>query len=166
MLFLGIDPGRSGGLGIIDEFGAHVAHFKLADATERDIWDWINEQTENATQIWATMEKVNAGVFGRGKVGSMGVTSAFTFGYGNGLLRGLLIAAAIPIEMVPPQRWQKELNCMTRGNKNVSKNRAQEIWPNEKITHAIADSLLIAEYGRIQWAKKQPSPVREEFALH
>jgi len=30
----------------------------------------------------------------------------------------------------------------------VSKRKAQELFPAIKITHAIADALLIAEYGR------------------
>jgi len=37
---------------------------------------------------------------------------------------------------------------MTGGDKNVSKRRAQELFPEIKITHAIADALLIAEYAR------------------
>jgi hypothetical protein len=37
---------------------------------------------------------------------------------------------------------------MTKGDKNITKRKAQELFPEIKITHAIADSLLIAEYGR------------------
>jgi hypothetical protein len=59
-----------------------------------------------------------------------------------------LTAASIPFERVRPQAWQKALACMTKGDKNVSKRRAQELFPSMKITHAIADSLLIAEYNR------------------
>ncbi len=47
-------------------------------------------------------------------------------------------------------RWQKEMGCLTKGDKNVTKRRAQELFPTLKITHAIADALLIAEYGRTQ----------------
>jgi hypothetical protein len=38
----------------------------------------------------------------------------------------------------------------TKGDKNVSKRRAQELFPQLKVTHATADALLIAEYGRRQ----------------
>jgi hypothetical protein len=61
-----------------------------------------------------------------------------------------LTAAGIPFERVTPQKWQKAMGCMTKGDKNVSKRRAQELFPQLKITHAIADALLIAEYGRKQ----------------
>jgi hypothetical protein len=40
------------------------------------------------------------------------------------------------------------MSCLTKGDKNVTKSRAQELFPEVKVTHAIADALLIAEYGR------------------
>ena len=49
-----------------------------------------------------------------------------------------------------PQVWQKALGCMTGGDKNVTKRRAQELFPGHKITHATADALLIAHYGTKQ----------------
>jgi len=58
-----------------------------------------------------------------------------------------LTAAGIPFERVRPQVWQKELSCLTGGDKNVSKRRAQELFPHLKVIHATADALLIAHYG-------------------
>ena len=59
-----------------------------------------------------------------------------------------LCAATIPYEEVTPQKWQKALGCRTGGDKNVSKARAQALFPLQNITHAIADALLLAEYCR------------------
>ncbi len=42
----------------------------------------------------------------------------------------------------------KTLDCMTGGDKNVTKRKAQELFPEIKVTHAIADALLIGEYAR------------------
>jgi len=42
------------------------------------------------------------------------------------------------------------MGCMTKGDKNVSKRRSQELFPQIKVTHAIADALLIASYGAKQ----------------
>ena len=78
----------------------------------------------------------------------MGVKSAFTFGQGLGRLEMALTAAGIPFERDRPQAWQKEMKCMSGGDKNITKRRAQELFPSLKITHANADALLIAEYGR------------------
>ncbi len=77
-----------------------------------------------------------------------GVTSSFTFGKNYGFLIGLLTAIQIPFKFVTPQQWQKGMQCLTKGDKNVSKSAAQRLWPKVKVTHAIADSMLIAEYGR------------------
>ena len=78
----------------------------------------------------------------------MGVVSSFSFGRGYGNLEMALTAAGIPFERVRPQVWQKALGCMTKGDKNVSKRKAQELFPQLKITHATADALLLAEFGR------------------
>jgi hypothetical protein len=80
----------------------------------------------------------------------MGVTSSFTFGNGFGHLEMALTAAGIPFERVSPQKWQKAMGCLTKGDKNVSKKRAQELFPSIKCTHATSDALLIAEYGNRQ----------------
>ena len=77
-----------------------------------------------------------------------GVASSFKFGQGFGHLEMALTAARIPFTYVTPQKWQKELGCLTGGDKNVSKSRAQQLFPHIKVTHAIADSLLITEYCR------------------
>lgn len=78
-----------------------------------------------------------------------GAVGIFTFGQGYGFLRGCLRTAKIPFESIRPQDWQAIVGCRTRGDKNVSKNRAIQFFRQmPKITHAIADALLIAEAGR------------------
>jgi hypothetical protein len=78
----------------------------------------------------------------------MGVVSAFTFGRGYGALRMALTMFDLHFEEVTPRQWQKAMACLTGGDKNVSKRRAQELFPALTITHAIADALLIAEFSR------------------
>lgn len=72
----------------------------------------------------------------------------FKFGMGYGALRMALMACRIPWETVRPQVWQQRMKCMTKGDKNISKNRAQALWPDFKFTHATADAVLIAEFAR------------------
>jgi hypothetical protein len=77
-----------------------------------------------------------------------GIVGTFTFAQGYGVLRGILRALEIPIVDVRPQDWQRVNGCMTRGNKNISKERAVRVFPQiPKVTHATADALLIANYG-------------------
>jgi len=136
--FMGIDPGKSGGIALISPEGDRYLAWKIPQ-TERDLWDLfskIKEQTK-----FALIEHVHS-------TPQMGVRSAFTFGQGYGTLRGLLIASEIPFDEVRPLKWMTHHRCKTGGDKNVSKRKAQQLFPKLKITHAIADALLIAEYCR------------------
>ena len=70
-----------------------------------------------------------------------------------------MVALKIPFEYVTPLTWQRYLKCKTGGDKNISKQKAQELFPHLKITHAIADALLIGEYY------KRTYKVEEEIDL-
>ncbi len=88
------------------------------------------------------------------KVHSMpgqGVKSTFTFGKNFGRMEvalQMLLDDGDEVRYVTPQHWMKTLDCMTGGDKNVTKRKAQELFPEIKVTHAIADALLIGEYAR------------------
>jgi len=146
---IGIDPGQSGGIAWTHEDGMRVE--KMPD-TIQGVWELVSHIVDNTAQIYrhtefkAYLEQVHS-------MPGQGVSSSFKFGNGFGHLEMALTAAGIPFERVTPQRWQKAMGCMTKGDKNVSKRRAQELFPSLKITHAIADALLIAEYGKREWLK-------------
>jgi hypothetical protein len=135
-LILGADVGTNGGIALIGD-GFAEAH-KMPQ-TRKDLIELIAEYAPSVTMAY--VEKVRSSP-------QMGVVSAFTFGCNYERVVMALMCAYIPVEEVSPQKWQKALNCQTHGNKNVSKARAQQLFPKLKITHATADSLLIAEYGR------------------
>jgi Holliday junction resolvasome RuvABC endonuclease subunit len=132
--YLGIDPGKNGGLAIVGSDGSAIA--TRMPATERDIYDWLNDRPRPSH---AVLEKVHS-------TPQMGVKSAFTFGRGYGSLVMVLTAWGIPFTEVTPAKWQRHLGCLTKGDKNVTKARAQQLYPELPITHATADALLIARY--------------------
>lgn len=144
MTIIGLDPGTNGGIAWITD-GKPCAE-KMPD-TLQDLWELIVSISLNAggggTGVHAYLEQVYSSP-------QQGVKSAFTFGNGFGHLEMALTAAGIPFTRVRPQIWQKELNCLTGGQKNITKQRAQELFPSIKVTHAIADALLIAKYGTQQ----------------
>ena len=140
MIFLGIDPGKSGSLVALSEDGRILSLVK-GDETEHDIAFWLRATAVVPGDCRATLERVNA-------MPGQGVSSTFKFGKSYGFLTGLLVALQIPFKEVGPVQWQNAMSCRTGGDKNVSKAAAQRLWPDKKITHAIADALLIAEYGR------------------
>ena len=137
-MLLGIDPGANGAAVLIDKDGKIVDQCLFKSSTEHDIWDFFSFDLKAK---FCYLEKTHSSP-------QMGVRSAHTFGLQTGFLRGMLIASSTPFDLVLPAKWQKAMGCMTRGDKNVSKQRAQELFPSHKITHANADAILIAEHCR------------------
>ena len=139
MTTIGIDAGKNGGIAWITDGKPCVE--KMPD-TLQDLWELFRDITSEG-ECRAYLEQIHSSP-------QMGVVSSFTFGNGFGHLEMALTAAGIPFERVRPQVWQKAMGCMTKGDKNVSKRKAQELFPSIKVTHAIADALLIASYGAKQ----------------
>lgn len=149
---LGIDPGQSGAASLLDKngktalVGGGYDWFIRFDNTEHDVANWFKEVLSPLAKdgvVKAVIESVHA-------MPKQGVSSSFTFGRSYGFLRGMLVGYGIPFQEVTPQKWQKAIGCLSRGDKNVTKAKAQQLWPYcaKSITHKNADSLLIAEYGR------------------
>lgn len=142
---LGYDPGVDGGLSVIDgpgnvAFSCGLDRKMSEDEALKVAWDAADCLLRCGG--WeGYVEKVQH-MTGDGGKGS------HTFGYIKGLIRGALRTKGVQLYNVPPQLWQAKLDCMTGGDKNVSKRRAIELFPGIKITHKNADSLLIALYGR------------------
>lgn len=148
--WLGIDPGASGGLACFSSGSRNIAI--PMPATERDVWDWFSRNSWDSESAFAVIEKV--GGFLQGSAGNIG-SAMFRFGANYGMLRAFLIAAGIPFEEVTPQRWQKALGISPRKRtegkgqwKNRLKQKAQQLFPQERVTLATCDALLIAEYCR------------------
>jgi crossover junction endodeoxyribonuclease RuvC len=148
MIYIGIDPGASGGIACIWESGQAEA-WKMPE-TERDaaalLWQFNRlEDSELSIELFAVIEQVGA-------MPGNGVTGMFKFGMNYGFLRGLLTAFEIPFDEVRPQTWQKAMGCMSKGNKNITKAKAQQLHPELKITHATADAILLAEYAKTAYS--------------
>jgi hypothetical protein len=140
MDYFGIDPGVGGGIACINDRTPTVNKFSMKDKTESEIF-WFINGTIFGSEACAVIEKVSSSP-------QMGVVSAFTFGRSYGFLRGVLSALEIPYVEVRPQAWQKAMGCMTKGDKNKTKALAQQLYPGERVTHAVADALLLATYCR------------------
>lgn len=142
---IGCDPGTRGGVAVLRTDGTPSwvfafrpemtrGDFKLAMRTAAAELDYAGGHV-------GFLEKVGyrPGDGGKGE---------FTFGRAYGWCEMGLAMANVDVRDVLPMMWQSRLECLTGGDKNVSKRRAAELWPQMKMTHAIADALLIAEYGR------------------
>ena len=136
---VGVDPGIGGGISALTTEGSVLLAVKMPE-TDRDLLDLLMDIASKGP-CFAMLEFVAS-------MPGQGVSSVFKFGEGYGKLQMALCAAGIPFARVTPAKWQGALGCRTGGNKNISKGRAQELFPSVKCTHAISDSLLLAEYCR------------------
>ena len=140
--YIGIDPGVNGGIAWIDDNEPHV---EKMPPTTGDLWQLIAGL--EVGQCYCVIEKVHTSP-------QMGVKSAGTFMEGKGKLLMALCAGGIPHEQVSPAKWQRTLGLLSgkdkdqTRHKNKLKQKAQELFPSLKITHATADALLLAEYCR------------------
>jgi hypothetical protein len=154
MILLGIDPGKGGAIAALSSCVTKFYEVCKLDQTEADICAWIEELlTDNIGDMqgfFALIEKVHA------MPQSMrGGVASFKLGVSYGFLRGLLTARKIPFDEISSQKWQRVMRCLSHGDKNITKAKAQQFFPHVKVTHANADALLIAEYAR--YLKAEPT---------
>lgn len=138
-IFLGIDPGKSGSIAFIHN---ETAWTIPTDSTHRDLLDAITDAQSIAPIRLGVIERVSA-------TPQMGTVSAFSFGQSYGALEMLLTCCFIKFERISPVTWQNAMKCRTGGDKNISKRRAQELFPAVKVTHKNADALLLASFARM-----------------
>lgn len=135
--YLGIDPGKSGGWAMIREHGGACQTIKSGTCNIKELQTFLCDWKP----AFAMLEYVSSSP-------QQGVRSAFTFGQSYGQIEAILVCCGIPFDRVTPKKWQAAMQCLSGGDKNVTKRRAQELFPDVKVTHAIADALLLAEYCR------------------
>ena len=145
-IYVGIDPGQSGGIAYISGSTIPQANAVKMPATEKDMNAAIIHLKEISEGITCLIEKVHS-------FPGQGVASSFKFGMNYGLLRGMLIANKIPFNQVSPQKWQRALGLLKTSkdesktsHKNRIKGKAQQLFPHLKVTLATADALMIAYY--------------------
>lgn len=140
-LYMGIDPGKSGSITILDDKGNIVDCIKMPETT-RDIHEALQKYYGRIK--YCVIEKVHA------RPGN-GSAASFTFGKNYGSLLMALVCNDIPFEEITPQKWQKYFELGTSGGektewKNKLKDKSQKMFPHIKVTLQLADSILIAVY--------------------
>lgn len=151
-LVIGIDPGLSGGIAVLDMDGSVVEVRKMPE-TPQDILESLRRYcgtTIFSNEVVCYLEKVGLGMPGQSS------KATATFSRHNGHLEMALLALGIRTNDVTPNKWEKfyQLGRSTGFGKTEWKNRlkskAQQLFPKERVTLSVCDALLIAEYGRKQ----------------
>ena len=136
---LGIDPGISGAVALLD--GAVAPEVVDMPSNPRDLWDTLSAWRTD--DLYAYVERAQA-------MPKQGVSSTFRYGYGYGVIIGLLAGLGIPYETVRPGEWKKRAGLIGR-DKEASRALARQLWPTAPLgrvrDHGRAEALLIAKYG-------------------
>lgn len=163
MVFIGIDPGLTGGIAVLDSESRplYVGAF-TPDLGEFNPYRFADTLTNIRLASPVSILPSTCMVVGLEKVHAMpgqGVSSMFTFGTVYGKIQGVLAAKHIPYQLVTPQAWTKVM--LAGEDKAEKKNRAKlvvkKLWPDlplhatarSRTMHSgMADAILIAEFMR------------------
>ena len=149
-VFMGIDPGQKGGVGILvcDVLGkktvAHAWRYPGDYSTFADlILDIISE---HGPITLCTVEQVHS-------MPGQGVASSFKFGANFGAVLGVMAALGIPHVLCTPRKWQKALlDAGTGETKARSLSMARRLFPNVDMKYKAddgkADGLHMARWSR------------------
>jgi hypothetical protein len=141
MIYLGIDPGASGGLAWCNEHQqGDVIQWTTTHemATELDNLKFSNGDRD----LKAFIEAVHS-------FPGQGVASSFVFGRNYGEWLGILTALKISFESVTPGTWMRSLGVVgKKKDKLATYRKACELYPHWKVSRALADAVLICEYAR------------------
>ena len=150
-LYLGVDPGISGGIGLLDHDGKIVLAERMPIMPSpvygkhmvdgQRLYDTLNNATKNA-MVACVIERVSA-------MPNQGVTSSFNFGVSYGIAAGILGALQISHQFVLPRKWKGDMGL--GADKDLSMGMAMRLWPTLKLLKkddGIAEALLMAEWIR------------------
>ena len=164
MVIIGIDPGKTGGVALMNERrNCHTFPLPMVDnkvdvgALQEIILEYFSgRSTATDSTIWkAYLERQQLRSGNRGNM---------VIGENYGRITAVLDLLRIPTKEVSPHLWKKTLfpGQKTKGNKEISIKKCLEegyqlptLRPRGKILHdGIADAICIALYG---WNDQGPS---------
>lgn len=146
--YIGIDPGKNGGLCLLSENKEIIDYCRMPD-TINEIADFF-KKAKKYKHIVCVLEQVSARP-------GQGVCSMFTFGKGVGQLEMVVVANSFNLYTVTPQKWKKVMlpNNANKSDKKESIKQCKKLLPNInlipircRVEHdGIAEAALLALYG-------------------
>lgn len=148
--YIGIDPGKSGCLAILDTDGQVCFCDYPKDGNLAGYYDTLQNVLKDKTVELAILERVHA-------MPKQGVSSMFTFGANFGGWQTWLILQRIPHQIIPPQTWMKGFvskgdgknpkQCIALACKRLFPNVVLE-GPKGGYKDGRADALMMAYYAK------------------
>ena len=153
MKIVGIDPGLSGAIAILENKKV-LSLFDMPIMAEgkknkrqlnsAQLVNIIKESVNLNDEIAVVVEQVNA-------MPGQGVTSMFNFGQTFGAIKGVCAALDLPIFFVRPSKWKKYFELIN-SSKDSSRTKAIEMYPSlsnqlsKKKDVNKSDAILIARF--------------------
>ena len=144
---VGIDPGISGAIAVLDAGGNLTAHSAMP------VYQPAKATRVNPAALTAFLEPYRNAHAVLEQVGAMpgqGVASMFSFGHSAGVIEGVLAALGIGYELVVPQEWKKAYKLNGKP-KDAARALAQRYYPSAPLARkkdsGLADALLLARFG-------------------
>lgn len=143
-IYLGIDIGSNGGVVALNEDGSVIESFKTPE-TRKEFLERLGKYSDSHS--FCILESVHSQPQNGGKAN-------FTFGMTNERVLFTLEVCKIPYQAVTPMTWMKTYMLKKdKGEshtqwKNRLKEKAHQLFPNEKMTLWAADAFLMAEFCR------------------
>ena len=144
--YIGIDPGKSGGIMVIDEDGEVCAYKCPEKVLDMSVLFRALVGCTAPDDVNLLMERVWA------RPGNA-VRAAFTYGVNYGQWLGIAASHEIKMYTVLPNNWIKWVGCPkalpVADRKRWLKAKAKELYPElNKVTLATADAILITHYAK------------------
>lgn len=122
-MFIGIDPGKTGGICILDDNGKVLTLAAMPiNGDELDVQAICRLISCPASVEACAIERVGA-------MPGQGLSSTFRFGFGTGMLHGIIRTLGIPLEVASPQVWQKSFGGLNGGDKSHTAAHAARLFP-------------------------------------
>ena len=153
MIVVGIDPGLSGAIAILENnkvlniFDMPVmaeGKKNKRQLNSAQLVNIIKDSTKPDDEIAVVVEQVNA-------MPGQGVTSMFNFGQTFGAIKGVCAALELPIFFVRPSKWKKHFELIN-SSKDSSRTKVIEMYPSlssqlaKKKDVNKSDAILIARF--------------------
>ena len=153
MIIIGIDPGLSGAIAILENNEVKkILEIPVMSEGKKNKRQLNNAQLVNLLKdnikdfndASVVVEQVNA-------MPGQGVTSMFNFGQTFGAIKGICAALGLPIYFVRPAKWKKYFNLIN-SEKDASRTKAIEVFPyisqqlSKKKDANKADAILISSF--------------------
>ena len=147
--YIGIDPGKSGGIMVIDELGEATAYKCPEKVLDMSVLFKLIIGDTAPDDVELLMERVWA------RPGNA-VRAAFTYGVNYGQWLGIAASHEIKMYTVLPNNWIKWVGCPkalpVADRKRWLKAKAKKLYPElNRVTLATADAILITHYAKEEY---------------